>query len=66
MWKGEKIEEVKELIYLGFLLRKNGDIKDNVRERVKRATIIMKKVWGIGEKTFKDDFKQRMRLYDTL
>ena len=25
-----------------------------------------KKVWGIGEKIFKDDFKRRMRLYDTL
>ena len=66
VWKGEKIEEVKEFIYLGFLLRKNGDVKGHVRERVKRATIIMKKVWGIGKKIFKDDFKRRMRLYDTL
>ena len=41
VWKGEKIEELKEFIYLGFLLRKNGDIKGNVRERVKRATIIL-------------------------
>ena len=66
VWKGDKIEEVKEFIYLGFLLRKNEDIKGHVRERVKRATIIMKKVWGIREKIFKDDFKRRMRLYDTL
>ena len=41
VWKGEKIEEVKEFIYLRFLLRKNGDIKGHVRERVKTATIIM-------------------------
>ena len=66
MWKGEKIEEVKEFIYLGFLLRKNSDIKGHVKERVKRSTTIMKKVWGIREKIFKDDFKRRMRLYDTL
>ena len=44
VWKGEKIEELKEFIYLGFLLRKNGNIKGHMREIVKRVTIIMKKV----------------------
>ena len=28
VWKGEKIEEVKEFIYLGFLLRKMVILKD--------------------------------------
>ena len=67
VWKWEKIEEVREFIYLGFLLRKNGDIKGHVRERVKKGNdIIMKKVWGIEEKIFQDDFKRRMRFCDTL
>ena len=42
-WKGVKIEEVQEFVYLGFLLRKNGDAKEHVKERVKRATVVMKK-----------------------
>ena len=50
------VEEVKEFVYLGFILRKNGDSKEHVKKRAKRATVEMRKPWGIGDKLFKDDF----------
>jgi len=39
-WKEEKVEEVREIRYLGFILQKNGGV-DNVTERIRRATIAM-------------------------
>ncbi|XP_033218111.1 uncharacterized protein LOC117173577 [Belonocnema kinseyi] len=49
-WRGEGIEEVKEFIYLGFVFKKNRNVRDHVKERIKRADMVMKKVWGKGEK----------------
>lgn len=57
---------MKEFVYSGFLFKKNRGIRDYVRERLKRKTVVMKKVWGIGEKLFRNDFKGRIRVYKTL
>lgn len=38
----------------------------NILERVKRATIAMKKTWSIGEKLFKDDYGRRVKMFDAL
>lgn len=35
-WKGQKIQEVKEFEYLGFLLQRNGGHTRHIRERVRR------------------------------
>lgn len=29
---------------------------ENVKERVKRANILLNQMWGIGERKFKNDF----------
>ncbi|XP_033214032.1 uncharacterized protein LOC117171088 [Belonocnema kinseyi] len=65
-WRGEGIEEVKEFTYLGFLFKKNENVEDHVKERVKRADIVMKKIWGIGENLFKEDCPRRMRMFEAL
>lgn len=38
----------------------------HVRERVKRAVLIMKKVWGIGKRIMKDDFSKKMFMFNSL
>ena len=65
-WKDERVEEVKEILYLGINLQRNGDLTNHIKERVKRANVVMKQVWGIGERKFQNDFKRRMMLFDYL
>jgi len=64
-WKEEKVEEVREIRYLGFILQKNGGV-DNVTERIRRATIAMKQTWSIGERLFKENFERRMKMFQAL
>ena len=64
-WKGERVEEVKEILYLGINLQRNGDLTNHIKERMKRANVVMKQVWGIGERKFQDDFKRRL-MFDCL
>ena len=47
-WKGKRIEEVKEMLYLGKRVQRNGDLTNHIKERIKRANVVMKQVWGIG------------------
>lgn len=65
-WKGRGIETVKKFNYLGVTFQKNGDITEHVRERAKRANVLIRQVWGIGERKFKDDYRRRIWIYKTL
>lgn len=41
------------------MLQKNGGAEKHIRERLRRATIAMKKtIWSIGERIFKEDYKR--------
>ena len=60
------LEQVKEMLYLGIKMQRNGDQTDHIRERMKRANVVMKQVWGVGERKFQTDFKRRMMLFDDL
>ncbi|XP_011881271.1 PREDICTED: uncharacterized protein LOC105569421 [Vollenhovia emeryi] len=51
-WKGKKIEEVKEVKYLGYVLQRNGGQEAHIRERVAKAAAISGQVWGIGKRRF--------------
>lgn len=43
-WRWEEnIEEVKEMKYLGYILQKNGGAEKHIRERIRKATITIKK-----------------------
>ncbi|XP_024884387.1 uncharacterized protein LOC112462700 [Temnothorax curvispinosus] len=66
LWKGQRIQEVKEFEYLGFILQRNGGHTKHIRERVRRATSVMKKTWILGERKFANDWGRRMMLFDSL
>ncbi|XP_077278957.1 uncharacterized protein LOC143906639 [Temnothorax americanus] len=65
-WGGEDIEEVKEIKYLGYILQKNGGAENHIKDRMKKATIAMKRTWSIGERIFKEDFERRMKMFEAL
>ncbi|KAI4482482.1 hypothetical protein M0802_013670 [Mischocyttarus mexicanus] len=44
----------------------NRNITSHVKERAKRANIVVRQVWGIAERKFKDDFKRRSMMFDNL
>lgn len=41
-WKREVMEEVKNFVYLGYKLQRNGVQEEHVRERVRKAAVIMR------------------------
>ena len=57
----KKIEKLREFNYLD-----TTPMKSLLKERLKKANIVMRQVWGIAERKFKDDFKRRMMLFDSL
>lgn len=65
-WEEEKLEEVRELRYLGYILQKNGRAEKQIKERMRKATIAMKRTWSIGERIFRDNFSRRMKAFDSL
>jgi len=65
-WKGKRIEEVREIKYLGYTFTRNGGQEAHIRERRKKAAIVMREAWGIGKRIWGKDWERRMWLYDTL
>jgi len=62
MWKRKRIEELSEFKYLGYVQKKNGGDDGQIIEVKQKGNIVMKKVWGLGERIFKDDFRRRIML----
>lgn len=65
-WGTEKIEEVKTFKYLGFTFNTSGNYRDHINELRKKGKKAAGKVWGLGERICKDDFKRRRILYRYL
>lgn len=65
-WEGKELEEVAEVKYLGFVLKKNGGEESQTKELRKIDNVVMNVVWGIGEYRFRDDFRKRMMLFNYL
>lgn len=66
-WGEEKLEEVKEIRYLGYILQKNDGAEKHIMERRrKKAVIAMKKTWSIEERIFKKDYERRMKMFEIL
>jgi len=53
---------VTEFKYLGYVIKNEGD-DGQIRELKKKRNIVMRKVWDLGERLFKDDFRRRMILF---
>jgi len=65
-WKGKRIEEVKEFRYLGYVFQKNGGQEAQIRDRIKRAAMVIGQVWGIGKRRYGSDWERRLWLFDRL
>jgi len=57
---------VSEFKYLSYVLKKNGGNDGKIRKLKKKGNIIMRKVWDLEERLFKDDFRRRMMLFRYL
>ena len=57
-WRGKEVEEVKDFKYLRYRLMRNCSQEAQIKERVKKATVVMK--WGIGMRLFGKDCKRRV------
>lgn len=44
MWKGRKVEEVREFKYLGYTIKYNGRQDAHVRERMKKGAALLGQV----------------------
>ena len=64
--RGRKIEEVREIKYLRFLLERNGRVEAHIRDRVRKATLVIVKTWSTGEKLFKGDFRRKIKMFEAL
>ena len=65
-WKGMKVEEVKEFVYLEYKIERNGRQGAHVKETVRKAMVVMREVWGIGKRWFGGDWRRWMLLFDKL
>jgi len=65
-WGSKKIEEVKCFKYLGFTFNRKGNYNDHIKELRRKGRLAANKVWGLGERLCKDEFKRRWILYRYL
>lgn len=65
-WKGKKLEDVRKFKYLGYVIQRNGGQGEQIRDRRKKAAIVMREVWGIGKRVWGKDWKRRIWLFDKL
>ena len=65
-WREEKIEEVREAMYLGYKLQSdNGDGK-HIKHVTGKANAAVGKIWSLGERKFKEDWRKRIRIFDAM
>lgn len=60
------MEEVKEFSYLGYKLQRNGGQEGQIKERIRKAAVVMGQVWGLGKRRFGKDYGRRLWLFDKL
>ncbi|XP_033222583.1 uncharacterized protein LOC117176451 [Belonocnema kinseyi] len=49
-----------------YTFNKNGGCDRHIQEIVKKANIVMKHTWGIGERLFKDNLNRRIHIFNSL
>ena len=65
-WGGKEIEEVQEFKYLGFVLGNKGNYKEHMKAMGGKGKSAAQKVWGLGEKICRNDFRRRWVLFKYL
>jgi len=65
-WRGREIEEVQSFKYLGFMMDREGGVKEHIKELTRKGKEIVRKVWGMGERMCRDDLIRRWMLFKYL
>lgn len=47
-------------------MQMNGGQKAQIRDRERKAAVLMRQVWGIGRRRFGGDWRRRVWLFDRL
>lgn len=55
------MEEVKELVYLGFKFTRDNGVKEHMKDRIRKARQVMGIVWGLGERRMKNEIGRERR-----
>ena len=61
-----KIEIVREFTYLGHKLQENNGEEKYAMYIAAKARAVMGRIWSIGEKLCREEWKKRMRLFEAL
>lgn len=65
-WKGEEIEEVKTISYLEYTLKENKEDDGHIKGVAGKAKAVMGRIWSIGKSLLREQWQQRMKLFDAL
>lgn len=57
---------MKKYKYLRYVMQRNGGQDAHIRERIKRAAVVMIQVWGIGKRRFGMVWGKRIWIFDRL
>lgn len=52
--------------YLKYILISNGGQREQVKGRVKKGAVVIRKVWELGKRRFGKDWAKRLWLFDRL
>jgi len=66
IWNKKGIEEVQVFKYLDFMISSNGNFEKHLKELVRKGRLAAKKVWGLGERICRNDFRRRWNLFRYL
>lgn len=58
-WKGKSIKEVKEYEYLSYKVQTNERQDRHVRDRMRKAAMVMGQVWTFGRRKFGKNINRR-------
>lgn len=56
---GKEIEEIHEFKYFSFMILNKDSYKEHIRELSKKGRMAARKVWSLGERICRNDFKTR-------
>lgn len=57
-WIRKVIEEVKEISYLGYIMREDNGNTAHIKKLEGKAKSIIGRIWSIGERKFKEDWEK--------
>ena len=65
-WNGEVIKMEKVVKYLGYILQSNNGNSKHIEHLAGKANTMLGKIWSLGERKFRDDWRKRIKLFDAL